>query len=52
MTLQNKLQDDLITARKSKNQAEIEAIGFILAQIRYDQIDKQREPTEEEVLND
>lgn len=47
--LKNKIQKDILSALKGKKESELKVLRFLLSQINYEEIAKQKELTDDEV---
>ncbi len=48
--LKNKLQKDMVQALKEKDQTKLEVLRFLLSEIKYAEIEKKADLTDEEVI--
>lgn len=49
--IKNEIQTQINTALKAGNQTELKALRFVMSQIKYEEIAKQKELTDEEVIS-
>lgn len=49
--IKDEIQKAIVAAQKEKKELDLKALRFVMSQIKYDEINKQRELTDEEVIS-
>lgn len=49
--IKDEIQQAIVAAQKEKKELDLKALRFVMSQIKYDEINKQRELTDEEVIS-
>ena len=49
--IKDEIQKAIVAAQKEKKELDLRALRFVMSQIKYDEINKQRELTDEEVIS-